>query len=59
MVLKLHCGKRRHTTEPLKTKLLVFCTFLSQEIETAYCESKAKCSKVSESKVGQGKHFRK
>ena len=42
-----------------KKKFSVFCTILSQEVETAYCESKAKCSKVFESKVGHGKHFRK
>ena len=42
-----------------KEKILVFYTFLSHEIETAYCECKAKRSKVFESKVGHGKHFRK
>ena len=42
-----------------KRKFSVFCTFLSQEVEIAYCESKAKRSKVFESKVGHGKHFRK
>ena len=40
-------------------KLSVSCTSLSQEVETAYCESKAKRSKVFKSKVGYGKHFRK
>ena len=40
-------------------KLSVSCTSLSQEVEMAYCESKAKRSKVFESKVGYGKHFRK
>ena len=37
----------------------VSCTFLKDEVETAYCESKTKCSKVFKSKVGHGKHFRK
>ena len=36
-----------------------FCTFSRHEVETAYCESKAKCSKVFGSKVGHGNHFRK
>ena len=42
-----------------KRQFSVFCTFLSHEVETAYCESKAERSKVFESKVGHGKHFRK
>ena len=43
--------KSRCTTEPLKKTIFIFCTFVSHEVETAYCESKAKCSKVYESKL--------
>ena len=50
--------KSKCTTEPWR-QFSVFCTFLSHEVETAYCESKAERSKVFESKVGHGKHFRK
>ena len=42
-----------------KRQFSVFCTFFSHEVKTAYCESKTKCSKVFEFKVGYGKHFRK
>ena len=42
-----------------KRQISVFCTFLSHEVETAYCESKAKRSKVFESIVDHSKHFRK
>ena len=34
-----------------KRQFSFFCTFVSHEVETAYCESKAKCSKVYESKL--------
>ena len=42
-----------------KRQISVFCTFLSHEVETAYCESKAKRSKVFESIFDHSKHFRK
>ena len=42
-----------------KRQISVFCTFLSHEVETANCESKAKRSKVFESIFDHSKHFRK
>ena len=42
-----------------KRKFSGFCTFLSHKVETAYCESKTKRSKVFESKTGHGTHFGK
>ena len=42
-----------------KSQFSVFCTFWTHEVELAYYKSKTKRSKVFESKVVDGKHFRK
>ena len=40
-----------------KWRFSVCFTYLTDEVETAYCESKTKCSKVFKFKVGHNKHF--
>ena len=42
-----------------KEHVLVFCKFWSDEVETVFWESKAKCSKLFKSKFGHRKLLRK